>query len=332
MDLSIIVPIYNANNWLKECIRSIRPTTRILLEIILVDDGSTDNSSRLCDELAEEDHRIKILHKQNGGVSSARNSGLNLASGKYVMFLDADDTMIEFGWNAIEECLVSANCDLYVFSYNIYSINKKSTPVDLCKHIKSDDLESFDKILLTTPLLNTCWAKLYRLDTIKKNNIYFDTEIKIGEDLIFLLNYRRHINSLKILNVRVMNYIENHLSAMNTFEWGKRLNGMQQTLRSRKKFILESGRDTYLADMYKHYFCVITSIFLDYCYQCKLKNQKEILTFINSEAVREIIRNTRVNKLNSFKRFEYELIKHARFLIIPIYTIKGSVKRLMENC
>jgi len=327
MDLSIIVPIYNAENWLKECIRSIRLNTSILMEIILVDDGSTDNSSEICDELAEEDNRIKVLHKHNGGVSSARNYGLNLASGTYVMFLDADDTMIDFGWNAIEECIVSGNCDLYVYSYKINTRNK-SKYIDLCEKIESDDTECFDRLLLTSPFLNTCWAKLYRLGTIKKNNINFDTEIKIGEDLLFLLNYRKHIDEIKIFDVPVINYNENPLSVMHTFEWSKRLDGMMQTLKSRKEFIVESGMDIYVADMYKYYFSVITNILLEYCYMCKLKNRKEILAFINSDGVRDIVRNTKVNKLNLFKRLEYALIKHADYLLIPLYTIKGNVKRL----
>ena len=330
MDLSIIVPIYNAENWLKECIRSIRPNTSIILEIILVDDGSTDNSSKICDELAEEDNRIKVLHKHNGGVSSARNSGLNLASATYVMFLDADDTMIDSGWNAIEESIVSGNCDLYVYSYHKINTRKRSRYINLCKHIKSDDLECLDRVLLTTAYLNTCWAKLYRLDIIKKNNITFDTELKIGEDLLFVLNYRKHIHKIKIFKVPIVNYNENHLSAMHTFEWSKKINGMIQTLKSRKEFIVESGMDIHFADMYRHYFRVITNIILEYCYICKPKNRKEILTVINSDGVRDIIRNTKVNKLNLLKRFEYILIKYANPLIMPFYTIKGFVKKLMN--
>ncbi|EGW41272.1 glycosyltransferase [Desulfosporosinus sp. OT] len=330
MDLSIIVPIFNTENCLKECVRSIRLNTCIILEIILVDDGSTDNSGKICDELAEEDDRIKVLHKNNGGVSSARNSGLNLASGTYVMFLDADDTMIDFGWDTIEESIVSGNCDLCVYSYKV-NTRKKSQYIDLRKYIKSGNLELFDRLLLTSPLLNTCWAKLYRLDTIKKNNINFDTELKIGEDLLFLLNYRKHIDNIKIFNVPIVNYNENQLSAMHTFEWSKRLNGMMQTLKSRKEFIVESGMEIYIADMYRFYFSVITNILLEYCCMCKPKNQKEILAFINSDGVRDIMKNTKVNKLNLLKRLEYVLIKHANYLIIPLYAIKGNLKRFIKK-
>ena len=89
--VSVVVPIYNVENYLDKCVNSIVNQTYGELEIILVDDGSKDNSSKICDEWKEKDSRIKVIHKENGGLSSARNAGLEVATGEYIMFEDSDD-------------------------------------------------------------------------------------------------------------------------------------------------------------------------------------------------------------------------------------------------
>ena len=89
--ISIVVPLYNVENYLKECIDSILTQSYHNLEIILVDDGSTDNSGKICDNYAKKDSRIKVIHKENGGASDARNYGIKEAKGKYIQFTDSDD-------------------------------------------------------------------------------------------------------------------------------------------------------------------------------------------------------------------------------------------------
>lgn len=115
--ISVIVPIYNEERYLDRCVQSIIRQTFHDMEIILVDDGSTDESGRLCDELSKRDERIKVLHKENGGLSSARNAGIDKAAGKYIGFVDADDwiidTMYEYMVKQMEEC----NVDIVSVSY-----------------------------------------------------------------------------------------------------------------------------------------------------------------------------------------------------------------------
>ena len=89
--ISVIIPVYNVEKYLPECIESVLKQTHTNLEIILVDDGSPDNSPQICDEYAQKDSRIKVIHKENGGVSSARNEGLKIAKGEWISFIDADD-------------------------------------------------------------------------------------------------------------------------------------------------------------------------------------------------------------------------------------------------
>ena len=101
--ISVIVPVYNVADYLPKCIESILEQTYPDIQIILVDDGSTDCSPKVCDRYAEKDKRINVLHKENGGVSSARNEGIAIARGKYITFPDSDDKLSE---NVLEECFV----------------------------------------------------------------------------------------------------------------------------------------------------------------------------------------------------------------------------------
>ena len=129
--LSIIVPVYNVEKYLNRCIESIVNQTYKTIEIILIDDGSSDNSSYLCDEWAKKDSRIKVVHKQNGGVSSARNQGIKVATGEYVQFVDSDDYLdVDFCKNIMSE--YSDDIDLVVSGFTIIddSGNKKITKVE----------------------------------------------------------------------------------------------------------------------------------------------------------------------------------------------------------
>ena len=119
--VSIVVPVYNAKNYIKRCIESLVCQTYHNLEIILVDDGSSDGSEKICDEYAKEDDRIKVIHKKNSGVSDSRNAGIEAADGDYILFVDSDDYINE---NTVEDNLKTAiekNADIVIFCFK-YSL------------------------------------------------------------------------------------------------------------------------------------------------------------------------------------------------------------------
>lgn len=215
-DVSIIVPVYNAENYLHKCIRSLLNQNFSDFEIILVNDGSKDNSGQICDEYAKSDSRIKVIHKENGGVSSARNSGLDEASGKYIMFCDSDDFVKEEFCAPLlglakgdENCLVLAG---------ITEINDKNfTTDDLCYKFAQGE-----KITLTNQqfcdlyielnlksqflLMNMPYNKLFSRSIIEKHNLRFDTDINYNEDFIFNLMYLDKVPTVKIYNKSIYNY------------------------------------------------------------------------------------------------------------------------------
>lgn len=179
--VSVIVPVYNIEKYIDKCIESIRNQDYSELQIILVDDGSTDESGRICDKHAKEDSRIQVLHKENGGLSDARNAGIEKATGKYIAFVDGDDEIAPY---YIKTCVKEAdtrNADLLIFDYS--EIEEASGRIDVWqmdfKRNKVTSLKNDPKLLLTTP---SAWNKFYKRSLFEKNEIRFPIG-RIFEDL-----------------------------------------------------------------------------------------------------------------------------------------------------
>ena len=126
MDLvSVIVPAYNIQNYIRRCVDSIRNQTYSELEILLIDDGSTDDTGELCDEFAQQDERITVYHKKNGGLSSARNYGIERAHGTYLSFIDADDWVKRDFIEVLYQNIKRANAELSIVGYSLICDNCK---------------------------------------------------------------------------------------------------------------------------------------------------------------------------------------------------------------
>lgn len=203
--VSVIIPAYNAEKSIKRAIESILNQTYKDFELILIDDGSNDCSLEICRNYAENDTRVKVVHKNNGGVSSARNLGLTKATGKYVAFVDADDWVgTEYLKNLVSEAEKEA-ADLVINYAEVYLHGrgeKENYPEQL---IENNDYTSLflqnDLIWHTSP-----WSKLFKLETIRKSAIKFPENIHIGEDAIFLYDYLLICNRIKVICTCDYNY------------------------------------------------------------------------------------------------------------------------------
>lgn len=188
--ISIIVPIYNAERYLHRCIDSILIQKFVDFELLLINDGSKDNSSTICDEYAKCDRRVHVFHKKNSGVSSARNLGLDNAKGKYVMFVDSDDYMLPNMCKLMISTLEAKNADLVVCGTTEtgggYWRPQEDRDYSI-KEFKKDFIH-----LLHTELLSPPWNKIYKKDKI--GNKRFIEGISFGEDLLFNIEY---INTCK---------------------------------------------------------------------------------------------------------------------------------------
>lgn len=172
--ISVIVPVYNVKDYLDECMESICHQTYQNLEIILVDDGSTDTSGKLCDEWAKRDERIKVIHQENAGVSEARNKAIEIAGGKYLAFVDPDDRLELKMYEILMEEMVRSNASMVVCSYykigeNGERIPSKQSGLNSC--VLSPQ-EYMDKLFINGRIKTTLvvvWSKLYRRDLFEKN-------------------------------------------------------------------------------------------------------------------------------------------------------------------
>lgn len=209
--ISIIVPIYNSSKTLKRCIESLLNQTYKNIEIILVNDGSTDNSIDIC-KLYEEDNRIKIYNKNNGGVSSARNYGIKVANGKFVFFLDSDDTID----NDVIEKLISSYKEKNLIGVNIKIIEKEKSYI-LKYNNYYETNEFIDNILNEKINCYSC-GYLFELEIVEK--IMYDEKILFMEDTLFLLTYLQYVSSVNYEKSCYYNYyfVQNSLSNSNNID------------------------------------------------------------------------------------------------------------------
>lgn len=203
--VSVIVPVFNAEKSLKKTIESILTQTYTDFELILIDDGSSDSSFNICKSYAKSDSRVIAVHKENGGVSSARNLGLTKASGEYVAFVDADDWVGPEYLNNLVSAAETKAADLVINYAEVYlhgKGEKENYPEQL---IENKDYTSLflqnDLIWHTSP-----WSKLFKLETIIKSAIKFPENINIGEDAIFLYYYLLICSRIKVICTCDYNY------------------------------------------------------------------------------------------------------------------------------
>ncbi|WP_342432780.1 glycosyltransferase family 2 protein [Neobacillus sp. FSL H8-0543] len=207
--ISIIVPVYNAEKTISRAIDSILSHTSLEFELLLVNDGSNDNSLQIMRLYADADSRIRVFDLPNSGVSFARNYGINHARGKYTTFLDADDYYVEM---AIEKIIseLDSEIQLVIFGYNVEYENKYSNcllPND--QNLQFSNKGKFRKFvipLIRNEMINAPWNKIYLTSYLKEYNLLFPPDINIGEDLKFNLSVIRDIQDVKILNRALVNY------------------------------------------------------------------------------------------------------------------------------
>ena len=199
--ISVIVPIYNAEKYLDRCFSTILSQTFTDFELILVDDGSTDGSGEICDRLAQSDARVRVIHKPNGGVSSARNVGIDMAKGEYITFCDADDTADDL-WL---ETFIQNIGDADVCVQNIRTISTDNTISYLCVN-NCEGKSKRDFLVAIKDVLGYQFCKMYRTRILIQNHVRFNTEVHIQEDNIFMLDICKYISSWRCVSESHYNY------------------------------------------------------------------------------------------------------------------------------
>lgn len=223
MKISVVVPVYNVEKYLAECVDSILNQTYKDIELILVDDGSTDGSPRICDNYAEDDKRVKVIHKSNGGLSSARNAGIKNISGDYVLFIDSDDFWSDNNsLNEIAEILSRKKYDVVCFGYKEYY--EKTGIYREPINVEGISLEGLDfndslKVLLKNGIyISSAWNKVIKSTLITENQIYF-AENTTSEDIDWSARILLKAASLGIYNNSFYIYRQRENSITHTIKY-----------------------------------------------------------------------------------------------------------------
>lgn len=315
MELSIIIPLYNAEKYLKSCLETLLNVSENL-KIILVNDGSSDNTEKICKEYVDKYDNILYFVQENTGVSSARNNGLNHVTSKYVMFVDGDDCVDVNKLKLVIEKCSKQDFELCITDYCNFDDHGWKEEVNLKQYLANQKFVSLIETILTNGVLNTCWAKIYRTDIIKKNNLSFLTDVKIGEDVIFLLEYLKYINSYIYINEHFYYYRKNPQSAMNKKISFSRIYDLEKSYCKRieiAKLYVQSDNS-----IFQSINCYYFQNML-YLIRNKLDDDEcrsFIKNILDKDFFAEILDNMPINKLSKYEKIVFRILQKRKISLL----------------
>lgn len=274
--ISVVIPVYNVEQYLNRCVDSVLQQTYTNLEIILVDDGSPDNSPKICDSYAQVDKRIKVVHKKNGGLASARNAGMDVMSGKYLFFLDSDDWLEADGLERLY--IVAEEQKVDFVRYRYYRTGWPGLPENaVCRVEKVRELteglydrdriikDIYPRLLATSSLtmgaiVGAC-GSLYSVDFLRKNGIRFYEEVKFSEDMIFSANVVRLADSFYFVDTPgTYHYFYNPNSISKSFRAG-RWESCKDTIRFCEKDFADCKEYDFSIELqFLRWFCIMLAL------------------------------------------------------------------------
>lgn len=324
MKISIIVPIYNAENTLRHCLMKLIGQTYRDLEIILVDDGSTDCSAEICKEISS-DSRVIYIYQDNAGVSVARNTGIEIASGDYIAFCDSDDWYETDAFETLID-LSKNGADLIIGGIHKYFPNYQEYVCCNCYVCSSrQECSILIRELEKTYMINQMWGKLFKAEIVKKNKIMFDPLLNNGEDLDFICRFLKYVDSMVSVDKVVYNYIIQSSGTLSTtfnVRWiemfEKSMNSLKQALNI---FLTENETDEIMAERYLQRYWV-TFVMIAKNKKLSKKNKiKLIQCIVNKDTYKYYIDGYK-NKLSLVKRLILNF-DNAK-IILGILTLVGK--------
>lgn len=305
--ISVIIPVYKVERYLRRCIESVINQTYTNLEIILVDDSSPDNCPTICDEYAAKDKRIKVIHKKNGGLSDARNAGLNICKGEFITFIDSDDWITHQYIEILLEIMIKENADIVIgeneIAYNNKKLSKQKKPFKTTNYTKEESLVALFKKNLISHTVS--WGKLY------KRNLFNDLRFPIRrfhEDEF--TTYKLFYNSKKVSYTTETLYF-----------YQQRLDSITSHSHSEDFILAKEQQITFL--LQANLTNIIPFILSSLCW-FQLRTLWELHKKGNSTIKQDIIKDLKRNSCNPFfkditfrhKAFLAFFIRHPQFYIL----------------
>lgn len=334
--VSIIVPIYNVKKYIGNCIESLLKQTYREVQIILVDDGSTDGSSSICDMYGSLDTRVKVIHQKNRGLPGARNTGMQYANGEWIFFVDSDD------WLAYDtiECVISAvnnDVDFLMFEYQrmqefeaiveakgngrIIELNKEDMNLIL-RDVVSPSHRHCKKISANSVV---AWNKVYRREFLLEHNILFDEDVKIHEDVPFATKIFMYATNGLYLDKKFYQYRYNDNSIMNGYkrDYVKRIEPLVKKME--ELLLLEFDNKELGLQLYNERLCILVAQCMERFF-CNPKNNEKYRVrrsawkkILSNSQIASSMKNVNLNEFTLKKQIIVLCIKFKIFLIPDLY-------------
>lgn len=327
--LSIIIPMYNAGGYIQSCIDSIADYSGNEIEIIVVDDGSKDDS--LAKVAALKDERIKLFTQINKGPSTARNKGIKNAQGTFVMFVDADDWLEKGSVDKILAYLKNTTADTLIFKAFIFcKTHKAKISMSLPARYTPNERLELEKTLLNSFNLSSVWAKAYNMKIIRENNLLFQEDVRYYEDTLFNIKYFYFSQYGCFINEYIYNYRDNRSSLSHIFSFSQ-LDSLIYIYNTRLFYYENCFMKNYpLKAAFKKYIdndtirCLFLSLIA--AKRNKIKNS-EITKYIQTN---EDINSLLTNKsyLNLGTKIRAALINNHYYSVLPLYLFVASIIQL----
>ncbi|QUA54044.1 glycosyltransferase family 2 protein [Aristaeella lactis] len=343
--ITVIIPVYKVKKeYLDCCIESIYKQDVNDIEIILVNDGSPDDSGIYCDEYAEKDDRIKVIHKDNGGSASARNVGIKNATGKWIMFIDADDWIENDLFQDFVALSPTDDVDIVIFPGYTEYINKTiPDPVVFEDKRIFATREEIDEIAIktlskaanipNTASLTSVWGKFYRREFLHKNNLLLDEQMRYNEDVIFCLETYEKASKIIFLGKNYYHYRE--VSSSKTNKYRKNVEKEQELVLKRIKGFIETNKKG-KGLLHAYYLRALISIqmcFFQKYYHPEYSDghrRKTFIDFLSSSPYKETLDEISVEELKKSFKVKYLCFKKHLFFVLLIVQKVYKYKQKLE--
>lgn len=219
--VSVIIPVYKVEEYLPRCVHSVLAQSYQNIEIILVDDGSPDGCGALCDRFAAIDSRIQVVHKENGGISSARNAGIHIATGEYICFVDSDDWVSECFVERLVYAIESTEADLAACDFQKIDREEKIRDIEAGKPEIITEQKYYCALIEESYAGYVC-NKLFRISILRQNELLLDEKIFVGEDLVFTVEYLKYSEKVAYLKEGLYYYFSRPDSMTSSIRLSKR--------------------------------------------------------------------------------------------------------------
>lgn len=338
--VNVIVPVYNGASSLEVCINSILKQTYTNLEVIIINDGSTDSSYKIAERLSIYDKRIKVINQGNRGVSAARNNGIANANGKYILFVDADDyiesNMVELLVAASEKYSAPiTSCGVFIEDMFSEHSQKTSESIAFDKGmttaLSNENLKNVFPEKLITAVFHSVFAKLYRLDYIRKNDAWFDQSLSLGEDYLFNLPLFRNVDQYVYIGKALYHYVRYSSNSTLSRKYRADLFEIELTLLHSTLSMLKSWNisreqsDKYIYEVFfNNMHVILENEASPYNTRTTWEKLLRLRHMVRQQEVRDLTAQTAFRPKGYKYKFEFYLLKMRVF---PLLLLVGAKSR-----